>query len=264
MTDFREHTELWSDEIRNPIAVRPMSDANDGLAHQALTEYRLSYTSAVNALEHALACGEILLRIQSTVPDGKWGAWCATNVPEINPTTVTKFCRLAQYRNELAAGGYTTIDQAMGHLRALSIPRRPTGARRRPRKLDVDEARKLHKQGLNYEQIGDVFDVSGVTVAIHLDPARRAAMQERQRQRHKRMKAAKVALAAAERDEAVKRKGGTPADAYAMLRKTALVIDKAIAESTDPAARSRLMSALGFCHKSEDEIVAALQIGRTG
>lgn len=233
------------------------------LAQQATDEYRLSYTSAVNALEHAITCGEILLRIQSTVPDGKWGKWCAANVPEINFTTVTKFCRLATYRDQLQAGGFTTIDRAMGHLHALDIPRRPVGPMRRPRKLDVDVARKLRREGMNYVQIAEVFNVSDTTVAIHLDPKRRAAMLERNKISKRRRLAAKIALAAAERDEAVRRTGGTPAEAYAMLRRTALVIDRAITETQDPTERSRLTAALGFCHKSEDEIVAALRIERT-
>lgn len=233
------------------------------MAEQAVEEYRLSHASAVNALEHAITCGEILLRIQTTVPDGKWGAWCAEHVAEISFTTVTKFCRLAQYRDQLTAGGFTTIDRAMGHLHALSIPRRPVGPMRRPRKMDVDEARKLHKQGMNYVQLAEYFSVSDTTVAIHLDTKRRAAMLERNKVSKRRRMAAAAALRAAERDEAVRKKGGSPAEAYAMLRRTALVIDRAITEAQEPSARSRLTAALGFCHKAEDEIVEALQIGRT-
>lgn len=246
-----------------PMVVAEFARPHSAAARRAVDEYELAYGSAVNALEHAIACGEILLEIQADIPAGKWGKWCADNVPEINLTTVTKFCRLAQYRDQLDAGGFTTIDRAMGHLRALAIPRRPGGPMRRARKLDVDEARRLHREGMNYVQIAEVFDVSDTTVAIHLDPKRRAAMQERERAAKRRRTAARQALRQAERDEAVRAKGGTAAEGYAALRRTALVIDRAITETADPATRSRLTAALGFCHRAEDEIVAALQIERT-
>ena len=230
---------------------------------EAVREYELACSSAATAVEHALSCGAILLAVQSEVPAGKWGAWCEANVPEISLTTVTKFCRLAAYRNQIEVGDFPTIDRAMAYLRTLDIPRRPSGARRQPRKIDVDEAKRLHRQGLTYVQIAEVFEVSDVTVAMHLDPKRRAAMQARERAAKRKRIAAKQALMAAERDEAVRRRGGTAAEAYAMLRKTALVIDRAISESADAGERSRLTAALGFCHKSEDEIVAALRIERT-
>ena len=230
---------------------------------EAVHEYELACNSASSAVEHALACGTILLDVQASVPPGKWGAWCAANVPEIGLTTITKFCRLAQHRGAIEAGGFATIESAMGHLRALSIPRRPSGPRRMERKLDVPAAREMHRNGMTYKQIAEVFEVSDTTVAIHLDPKRRAAMQVREREAKRRRTATAKALQAAAREEAVRLKGGTAAEAYALLRRTATVIDRAINESTDAAERSRLMAALGFCHKSEDEIVAALRIERT-
>lgn len=232
------------------------------LAAKATTEYRLASGAAVSAVEHAIACGEALLQAQAGVPDGKWGKWCAENVPEINFTTVTKFCRLAAHKDQIAAGEFTTIDRAMNYLHQLAIPARPTGPKRRVAKIDVGEARKLRDLGMSYVDIGDVLGVSHQCVALHLDPERRKRKKANERRRAQELRAAREALAARQRDQAVRKTGGLPADAYALLRKCALTIDKAIGATEDSAERTKLTAALGYVHKAEDEIVRALRLER--
>lgn len=246
-----------------------MTDVVDGrpslsdLADRATAEYRLAGESAVSVVEHAIVCGEALLQAQARVPDGKWGVWCQENVAEIDFTTVTRFCRLATYRAQIEQGEFSTIRQAMGYLRTLSIPPRPTGPKRVLVKLDVDEARKLHKQGMSYVHIGEVFGVSHQHVALQLDPERRKRKKALDRQRAKERRAQRDALIAQERHEAVRKRGGSASDAYALLRRAALAIDKAISETEDVSERTKLTAALGLAHKAEDEIVRALRLERT-
>lgn len=232
-------------------------------ATRAKDEYRLAGESAVSAVEHAILCGEALLQAQTRVPAGGWGAWCRENVPEIEFTTVTKFCRLATYRQQIETGEFSTIDQAMGYLRTLAIPPRPTGPKRVPTKLDLDEARKLRKQGMSFVHIGEVFGVSHQHVALYLDPERRKAKKAADRERAKERRAQRDALVAQQRHEAVRRRGGSASEAYALLRRAALAIDKAITETEDASERTKLTAALGFTHKAEDEIVRALRLERT-
>lgn len=233
------------------------------LADRATIEYRLAGESAVSAVEHAILCGEVLLQAQAQVADGKWGAWCRENVAEIEFTTVTKFCRLATYRAQIEPGEFSTIRQAMGYLRTIAIPPRPTGPKRVPVRLDLDEARKLRKQGMSFVHIGEVFGVSHQHVALQLDPERRKKKKALDRQRAMERRAARDALVAQQRHEAVRKRGGSASEGYALLRRAALAIDKAISQSEDASERTKLTAALGFTHKAEDEIVRALRLERT-
>lgn len=234
----------------------------DALAEAATDEYRLAVGAAANAVEHAIACGDILLAAQVQVPPGRWGAWCRANVPDINDTTVTKFCRLAAHKEAIATGQFTTIAQALGYLYELGTPPRPSGPLRTYRSFDHDEARRLHAQGLDYKGISEVLGVSDQTISLHLNPERLQEKKAYQKRYSRRLRDARAAQAREERDRSVRASGGLPAEAYALLRRTALVIDKAIGQAEDATERTKLVAALGFVHKAEDEIVRALRLER--
>lgn len=232
------------------------------LAVQAKDEYRLAIDAASGAVAHAIACGEVLLEAQAQVPEGKWGVWCRANVSEISDTTITKFCRLAMHKDAITVGEFPTIERAMAYLRALGMPPRPSGPRRGTRTFDRDEARRLHKNGLDYKAIGELLGVSDQTVSLCLNPDRlRQKIAYNRRYSRDRTLALK-AKEREDRDKAVRLTKGLPAEAYALLRRCALVMDKAVGEAEDKAARAKLVAALGFVHKAEDEIVRALKLDR--
>jgi lipopolysaccharide biosynthesis regulator YciM len=129
--------------------------------------------------------------------------------------------------------------------------------------FDHGEARRMHAKGMTYKQIGEVLGVSDQTIALHLNPERQRQKQTYMRRLSREKRAAKNALIEKERDKAIRATQGAPAEAYALLRRTALVIDKAISEAEDAATRTKLTAALGFTHKAEDEIVRALRLERT-
>jgi hypothetical protein len=242
--------------------LEPLTDLS-GLAARAKDEYRLAGDAMVGAVAHAIACGDALLAAQAQVPEGKWGAWCRENVPEIDPSRVTKLCRLAAHKDVIIAGNFATIERAMAYMRSLSIPPRPSGPRRGKRQFDRDEAKRLHNAGVDYKTIGEMLGVSDQTVSLVLNPARSRKKAEYQKRYLRERQAAAKAKEREDRDRAVRLTKGLPAEAYALLRQCALVVDKAIGESADASSRANLRAALGFVHKAEDEIVRALKLERT-
>lgn len=233
------------------------------LAVDAEKQYRLATESASHAVAHAIACGDVLLVAQAQVPPGQWGRWCRANVPTINETTIQKFCRLAAHKDAIATGEFPTIERAMGYLRALGVPPRPSGPMRSYKTFDHDEARRLLAKGKTYKEVGEILGVSDQTIALHLNPTRMKQKKDYMRRISREKRAAKNALIVQQRDKTIRSTGGLPAEAYALLRRTALVIDKAIGKTEDSAEKVKLTAALGFVHKAEDEIVRALRLERS-
>lgn len=235
----------------------------DELAATANREYRLANASATTAVGHAIACGEALLAARKRIPMGEWQMWCAGNVSEMSKTCIARYCRLARHKHEFSVGEYATIAGAVDYLAQLSPPSPLKGVLDPRMKLDVDEARRLRRQGMSYASIAEILGVSYSTVRLHLIPSERQKHREKIQRHRDMIRAARLAARAKIRDDAVRRRGGLPAEAYAALRRCALIVDQAMRGVDDASERSRLAAALGFVHKAEDEIVRALRIERT-
>lgn len=230
------------------------------LASSINGEHQLVIAKLRQSLEHAITCGALLLDARRLVPAGQWEAWIRDNL-ECGKWTVTAYSRLAIHRDELLIpNGPITIDAGLRYLKELGVPPRPN-----PLILDVDvkQLRRLRSEGMSFQKIGEVMGVSRKTVMKRLDPSYHKKWNEQQSRSRRRTERARALLAAKERDAAVKRHGGSAAEAYALLRRCALVLDGAIADSNDFQESEAMRLALAATHKAEDEIVRALRIERT-
>lgn len=238
------------------MTIEPLVD----LATVINQEHALTYYATLDALEHAILCGEALIEAQKEVPTGQWTKWCEANL-EIKSGTISNYIRIATYRQHLLAADDRprTINAAVNYLQAIEAPRlvTPTGRSR----FDVEEAKRLREMGMSYDAIGEMLGVSGAAVNFRLEPE---ATRE-----HVRRKKQKVdAKRAAEREEyqkmldiGVASHGGVLAVAYSQLRRCEYVIQKEMA-TTDNATGWELRKALVAIHRAEDVVLHILGIKR--
>lgn len=225
-------------------------------------EHTLAYQRAVEALEHAIRCGEALIEAREIVPEGEWLEWCETNL-NLGTGTLHRYIRVATYKQELFAAERkpASINAAISYLRAIEAPAASSSRNGRRPTFDVDEARRLRKQGMTYTNIGALLGVSDVAVWRQLTPgATKRTLVYATRYKRKRA-AERRALEQAERDKAVAKVGGAAAEAYALLRRTALALDQAMREATANELHA-LRDALAHTHRAEDAIVSALRLER--
>jgi len=235
----------------------------EDLAATINSEHNLAYRATLDALTHAILCGEALIEARTNVPDGEWLRWVADNL-HIGSGALHRYVRLATYKHHLLTAEHEpkSINAAIGYLRQIDAPASSTGRTGRKPSFDVDEAKRLRKQGLNFTQIGEALGVSDVAVWRQLTPGATAqAMRYTARARKQRRAAAK-ALAQQQRADAVARTAGNPAEAYALLRRCAVTLDRAILDTTDSDEIAQLREALHHTHKAEDAIVRALRLER--
>lgn len=231
----------------------------DTLAETVNREYTLAYDSAVQALEHAIACGEALIEARTLVPDGQWVKWVKENL-NINTGTMHRFIRLATYKDELGAAERkpTSINAAIGYLKQIDVPAARSNRNGRKPTFDVEEAKRLHKQGLTYKRIGEILGVSDVAIAYQLNPdaprkkhIHNARYKQRRNEERKALEKATVA-------KQVAKTGGAVAEAYSLIRRAEAALEQAQKETKVPN-RLSLKEAMSHLHKAEDAVVAALK-----
>lgn len=226
-------------------------------------EHSLAYQKAIEALEHAILCGEALIEARDAVPEGQWLRWVDENL-NLSTGTLHRYIRVATYKDHLlqAERRPASINAAIGYLKAIEVPAASTGRNGRHPSFDVEEAKRLRAQGLTFTEIGPMLGVSDVAVWRQLTPgANRKAIAQANKWKKKRL-AERKALEQAQRDKAVAKAGGAPAEAYALLRRCAVALDQALAEAANDDERKALRDALAFTHKGEDAIVLALRLER--
>lgn len=235
------------------------------LAATATNEHRQAMESALTAVRHAVASGEALLEARRQIKVGEWCDWLEANV-DIARQTARNYMRLATYRDlVLDEGGPSTIRGAIAILQSEGVPHIGASGGWNVKGLaddEIAEVKALRKTGKTWQSIADEMGIPRMRIQRVIDPTiiRREIAGRNRYQR--RRTAERAALAAKERDDAVRRLGGTAAAAYALLRKTALVLDRAIAEREPGDEHQAMQAALMFTYRAEDEIVRALQLGR--
>lgn len=234
----------------------PVLERLSELAGIVNAEHGATYEAAKMTVQHAIAAGDALLEARLLVPRGNWMRWCDDNL-DLSFSAVNRYTRLAQFKDQiLVAGGPTSLRQAAHWLSTLQVGYQSTYHVYDDR--DVDEVKQLRDQGMTYRAIAEKTEINKSTVHAMINPS------ETKRQKHlKRMRRARAALRVQERDDAVKKIGGSAATAYAALRRVSIVIDRAIVDSDDNMFCEAMRSAQTATHKAEDEIVRALRIGRT-
>ena len=103
------------------------SDELTELAEAIAYEHRLVVRRGREMLEHAIACGEALLKARAKCRKGAWLYWFENHVEGLHITTAHRYMRLADHKDQVLASDVETIDGAMREL--ADLPRRDHGPR---------------------------------------------------------------------------------------------------------------------------------------
>lgn len=233
------------------------------LAATANAEHGLAIGAVTKAVEHAIRAGDALIAARRQVPRLQWTQWCEANV-DIGSATIFRYIRLATYADQLPKREPLGIDAAYELLRGLPHLSTVYGVHNLtdiPEDV-LEEVRRLRAEGVAWMAAAQVVGFPYVVVRRRLDPAF-ARQQKSYTNSHSRKKReAARALAREQRDAAVKKIGGNAANAYALIRRAAVELDRSF-ETAQPHERGPLRDALAYVHKAEDEIVKALRVGRS-
>jgi hypothetical protein len=105
------------------------------LAAQIEAEHQAAIGSARSAIEHAVACGRLLLQAKATVPFGGWLEWIDHNVT-VGRRQAQKYMRLAEHPDALSnakSNALLTIDSAISTIaRPQASPSASRATRSRP------------------------------------------------------------------------------------------------------------------------------------
>lgn len=239
----------------------------DELADAARRELSQTESHLVGALAHFIRYGEILLVARTLVPSGEWMRWCESIANSSGRTyeykTSVAAMRLAHYKDHLPAEAFETWIDDAGRLlnpsphRALSYVRGLPVINRKGvvghGESTRDEARRLRKAGLPYDEIGPMVGVSSTAVRMWCEPGAEAEYNKRRRAREREQRAAQRALRKEherqERDRLARATGGEIADAYSLIRRALTAIDRA----------GQAPDAIRHLHKAEEAIVEAMR-----
>lgn len=226
------------------------------LAAQANAEHRACMAAAGSALAHAIRAGEALSAAKEIVDRGNWEGWVGDHV-EISPNQVRAYMRLARYQHHLPAHE-TRITHAVKYLRGL--PSMDGTGQTYPPEL-CEEALRLCEAGMSNRQAALMLGINKTTVDRWVRRATGRAGKSnagQTRQRLARERAQRLAWRKEQRRKAARRTGGSAGAAYAMLRRTAEILDRAIGETEDRDLKGALSRALSDIHKADDAIVEAM------
>ena len=100
------------------------------LAAEIRAEHTKATASAINALEHAIIAGRLLVQAKAAVAHGEWLPWLAANCPDISARSVQGYIRLAKNAPALLADPNTQRVSHLGVREALNMvaDHRPTSA----------------------------------------------------------------------------------------------------------------------------------------
>jgi Protein of unknown function (DUF3102) len=123
------------------------------LARRIDDEHRAATGAARTAIEHAIACGKLLLEAKAGVSHGGWLDWLRTNTA-LSVRQSQDYMRLAQNADALPAANarstaHLTIDGALKLLAEPKPPREPKEPRpeRATPRPEPSPAAQAHRQG---------------------------------------------------------------------------------------------------------------------
>jgi hypothetical protein len=225
------------------------------LADAARQEHEAGCRAAGDALTHWMNSGDALTAARHRV-EGPWHEWVETSVG-VTSQTAASYMRLAHYRERVQNAEIKGVAEALKYLRGL--PPVPTSTVRYSPRVQ-NQARELYAEEGNAEMVAARLGVHKSTVKRWIDPAYRKRHNADVDRRRRERKAERAEAERRARDNAVKKVGGSVAESYSMIRKTAQAIDRARVDATDREVRAALSAAYSKLTNAEDEIVRALGI----
>lgn len=219
------------------------------LAATANQHHASAVGSASTTLAHAIEAGRALLAARDLLRRGEWRQWIDDNC-DFSTWTANAYIRLAAFSSEIPADALSQA-AALSAIADRALPRHGEDGQHPLR----DEIRALARAGMSRRNIAAELGLSESVVTRVVDPSgyrRRATARRRLR------RAERKALERQRRDALARQSTGAVSEAYALTRRLAQVLDRALEEST-PGQRNHLLSALSDTHCVEDAVVRALR-----
>lgn len=240
-------------EIRDRISPERLA----ALGEIVEREHALAQDAARQALTHVIQAGEALREARTAVDSGAWNQWCERH--GLGERRARDYIRIATYQSELPEW-VTTRTEAIVSLKGLPVATE-NGGWQRLSDATREEALRLRAEGLSQRQVGEALGISHVTIGLweREQPSSKTKRRARSRQAS-REKQARLALRQLERDRAMRKRGGTVAEAYSLLRRAAQMLDRARDGETSKEVRHHLDQALYGVHRAEESAAKALRI----
>lgn len=227
------------------------------LTKVANREHRQVEGYVVGMLPHMIAAGEALNAIHEQIPYGGWSKWLAENFAASDHTAKI-YMRFAKHRAALETAEVDKYGDAMQVIRQIAADERLSPDEEAER---LERAWSSRREGQSYQAIGRSLGVNGTTVHRWLNP-KYAAAQKRDRLR--REKEARIALAKRRELAAARRIGGDVSEAYSLVRRALQAAEGARENQVQkPAARVALADAVSILHRAEDQIGQAIRAEAT-
>lgn len=236
-------------EGRSPVR-RSLAD----WAEIANREHAAALDAASSAVGHAIRAGVALNEAREQIRHGEWARWLAENCPAYPYQTAVIYMRVARYA--------TVTHDAVTLREAIALTRGLGRVISHPPAL-MEEAKRLKGEGISSPEIARRLDVDVKTVRRWVDPNARKRQKAAQLARSQRWHASQQALRQRERDAAIKKIGGSAAEAYSLLRRCLQTVDRALHDADERDAKIALGSAIASLHRAEDEIARALKVHHT-
>lgn len=223
------------------------------LAETIRREHMLAAGSAKEMVEHAIFAGVALLEAKARLPFGDWREWLDTNAP-MSRGTAEVYMRLAAHRDLVLEGRVTTIRAAQRLLRENGVEHR----RHKSSGLELEqEAARLRKRGMRYDEIADVLGVSKSAIYNWTNPQSRRKNLDAQKKRVRQRSLERAALERVERDRHMRALKDERSECYRLARLLAQRLDRAHTEAASPEIRAALDDAARKLGAVEAAIVTA-------
>jgi predicted transcriptional regulator len=206
--------------LEPPVATEPTLDE---LGEGARNEHLLALEAGEAQALHRLRSGEFLIAARARFGHGEWMDWLDANWPFHH----TAACR---YMREASGGSFARN----ADLRA--------------------DASRMAKEGARRVEIAQALGVDRGTVWKWLDPEKESQHREYMRKRARTRRAAKKALARAERNAAMSEAGGEIHKAYSNVRLALEALQRLHDEDQSPEARALVNEAMAALYKAEEKI----------
>ncbi len=226
----------------------------DSLRDTANNEHQLVVTAAGEMIQHALVAGHALIQARELVPYGQWMQWVEHEFVG-SVSNANFYRRLAMNEALVLQSGTRTLREANRFLTEhaeITTPMPRTGSLVEQRRQEILD---LKQTGIKCDEIASIMGVSTGTVYN----LARKDWKRVNRQRNASRKQATRALKRQERDRAASKVGGDMSEAYALVRKTALTLQRAVEGASNKQAREHLGRALDRLYRCEDEISRAIR-----
>jgi len=233
------------------VVTGPAPGSLEDLAQKADAEHRLVVAAEEEMVAHAIRAGAALELARPMVPYGEWEAWVRDSTG-FAPQTANAYRRLYRNREWLERQGANTIKEA----RRLLSERDTRERSKRIPALKAEARRLVHVAGKSQAEAADIIGVDRTTVNRWLKPGSGLKKQKRLA----REREARRALARQERDRAMRKAGGSVAEAYSLIHRTAQCLESACSEVGAPDAKEHMREALRKLYAVEDEIARAVRL----